>query len=315
MNEFEHRVLESGGDMLCLGIRILQVNVGLRCNQACGHCHVAASPQRREMMEWRMMREVLEVAGLLDCEIVDVTGGAPELHPHFRDFVKAARDAGHRVQVRTNLTVLVEPGMEGTAEFMRDNGVLLVGSLPCYLETNVDSQRGRGVYSESIAALRLLNALGYGQDALQLDLVYNPAGASLPPAQGDLEVAYKEELRDRYGVNFSRLLTITNMPIGRFRKSLEESHREDEYIGLLKDSFNPQTVPGLMCRRQISVSWDGRLFDCDFNIAMDMPVDHSAPERLAEFDVERLSHRRIVTGEHCFGCTAGSGSSCAGALA
>lgn len=316
MNDFEKRVEEIAGKGLHgLEIETIQINVGLRCNQGCAHCHLACSPRRTEAMDWRTMKMVLEVAAKTRCHIVDLTGGAPELNPHFRRFVEALREGGHGIQVRTNLTVLHEPGMEMMPEFFRDYQVRLVASLPCYLQENVRGQRGEGVYERSIEAIERLNTLGYGSDGgLQLDLVYNPGGPLLPPEQSVLEADYRRELGARYGITFSRLLTITNMPIGRFRTELRRRNQERGYVRLLKESFNPQTVYGLMCRRQISIGWDGRLYDCDFNLALRMTVDHGAPNHIRCFDPSVLAKRRIVTGEHCFGCTAGSGSSCGGTL-
>jgi radical SAM/Cys-rich protein len=222
---------------------------------------------------------------------------------------------GITVLVRTNLTVLVSPGMETTPRFMRDNGVELVASLPCYLEENVDRQRGVGVFAESVEAIRLLNELGYGRDAnLKLTLVYNPTGPHLPPGQADLERDYKRELKRKFGIDFTNLITITNMPIGRYVSDLKKQNRLEEYVRLLEDSFNPATIDGLMCRHQINVDWDGNIFDCDFNLALGLSVDHGAPTHIKDFDPRAHLKRRIVTGNHCFGCTAGCGSSCGGAL-
>lgn len=317
MNEFDRHVETIAGRGLhSLEIETLQVNLGLRCNQRCRHCHVSASPERREMMQWPIMESVLEAADGIGCKLVDLTGGAPELNPHFRKFVKALRERGHCVQLRTNLTALLEPGMETLPEWLREREVRLVASLPCYLEENVRAQRGEGVYEKSIEAIRKLNALGYGVDPrLPLSLVYNPGGPFLPPGQAALEADYKRELGASFGVAFSRLLTITNVPIGRFRTELRRQNREHEYLQLLLDSFNPRTVEGLMCRHQISVGWDGTLFDCDFNLALGYAVNHGAPDHIGLFNPDALEKRRIVTGNHCFGCTAGHGSSCSGALA
>jgi len=317
MNKFEDRIAEFTEDGLTgLGIKTLQVNLGLRCNQACHHCHVEASPQRRETMDWPIMEGVLDAAKETRCQQVDITGGAPELNPHFRRFVTALRQEGFCVQVRTNLTVLLEAGMEGMPEFLRAHEIHLVASLPCYLEENVRAQRGEGVYEKSVGALRQLNALGYGSEpSLPLNLVYNPGGPFLPPLQSALEADYRQQLGQRFGIVFTRLLTITNMPLGRFRAELSRRNEEQTYLQLLRRSFNPQTVESLMCRTQISVGWDGTLYDCDFNLALGLPVDHGAPSHIQAFRSSELKRRRIVTGEHCFGCTAGFGSSCAGALA
>jgi radical SAM/Cys-rich protein len=246
---------------------------------------------------------------------VDLTGGAPELNPHFRRFVGALCHEGHTVQVRTNLTVLQEPGMEEMPEFFRENWVHLVASLPCYLKENVCAQRGERVYEKSIAAIRRLNALGYGfHPDLPLNLVYNPGGPFLPPPQSALEEDYRQELGNRFGITFTRLLTITNMPLGRFQIELDRKNQKQYYLQLLRRSFNPKTMDGLMCRYQISIGWDGTLYDCDFNMALRLPVNHGAPDHIRSFRREDLVKRRIVTGEHCFGCTAGAGSSCGGAL-
>jgi radical SAM/Cys-rich protein len=316
MNDFEKQVAGTTNDGLYnLRIETLQVNLGLRCNQQCVHCHLEASPQRREMMEWPTMKLVLDAAASVGCKLVDLTGGAPELNPNFRRFVTALRQEGHCVQVRTNLSVLMEPGMEELPEFFRDHEVQLVASLPCYLEENVCAQRGNGVYEKSIEAIKRFNTLGYGSEAeLPMNLVYNPGGPFLPPAQSALEEDYRQELGERFNITFTRLLTITNMPLGRFRKELIRKNQERSYLALLRKSFNPKTVNGLMCRHQVSVGWDGTLYDCDFNLAIRLPVDHGAPDHIKSFRVEDLMKRRIVTGDHCFGCTAGSGSSCGGAL-
>jgi radical SAM/Cys-rich protein len=316
MNDFEKQIVAKSGDGLqSQKIETLQVNLGLRCNQQCNHCHLGASPHRKEMMEWRIMELVLEVCKRVRCQLVDLTGGAPELNPNFRHFVEALCREGHRVQVRTNLTVLLEPGMEQIPKFLREHQIRLVASMPCYLEENVCAQRGPGVYGKSVAVMKRLNALGYGyESSLPLNLVYNPGGPFLPPPQSALEEGYRRELGQRFGIKFTRLLTITNMPLGRFRTELARQNKERDYLQLLRKSFNPQTVEGLMCRHQLSVGWDGTLFDCDFNLALGLPVNHGAPDHIRFFKIGDLQTRRIVTGEHCFGCTAGSGSSCGGAL-
>lgn len=310
-NDFDERLAECGvGALVASGIDILQVNVGLRCNQACAHCHLGAAPGRLEAMGSGVMADVVRAAGVVRPQLVDITGGAPELHPDIRAFVAELTRAGHTVQVRTNLTALLEPGCDDLPGFFRDRGVRLVGSMPCYLEDNVDRQRGRGVYRRSVAALRLLNGVGYGTSPeLPLDLVYNPGGAGLPPGQAALEDDYRRELRARHGVEFTHLLTIANLPLGRFADALRRDGRSGSYLELLRASFNPCTVQGLMCRGQIEVAWDGQLYDCDFNLALGLPAGH-----VGRFEPAALSGRRIVTGPHCFGCTAGAGSSCRGAL-
>jgi radical SAM/Cys-rich protein len=316
MNDFEKKIAEIGHTGLrCQTIDTLQVNLGFQCNQQCIHCHLEASPFRTEMMQWPIMELVLKAAKNSSCRLVDLTGGAPELNPYFCLFVKALRQEGHPVQVRTNLTVLLEPGMEELPAFFREHQIRLVASMPCYLEENICAQRGKGVYEKSIAAIKRLNALGYGSNPeLPLNLVYNPGGPFLPPPQSVLEEDYRRELGRRFGINFTHLLTITNMPLGRFRTELIRKKEEGNYLLFLRKSFNPQTVAGLMCRHQLSVGWDGTLYDCDFNLALGLPVNHGAPDHIQSFRPRDLWKRRIVTGEHCFGCTAGSGSSCMGSL-
>jgi radical SAM/Cys-rich protein len=316
MNDFEKQIAgicDKG--LYSLKIETLQVNLGLRCNQQCNHCHLEASPHRKERMEWPTMQLVLKAATSANPKLIDLTGGAPELNPNFRRFVKALCQEGHRVQVRTNLTVLLEPEMTDLPEFFREHQLQIVASMPCYLEENVCAQRGRGVHEKSIAAIKRLNALGYGcEPELPLNLVYNPGGPFLPPPQLVLEEDYRRELGQRFGIIFTRLLTITNMPLGRFRTELSRKKEEENYLQLLRKSFNPRTVTGLMCRHQISVGWDGTLYDCDFNLALALPVNHGAPDHIRSFRRLDLIMRRVVTGEHCFACTAGSGSSCGGAL-
>jgi radical SAM/Cys-rich protein len=312
MNDFERQI---AGGLYSLQMDTLQVNLGLQCNQQCHHCHLEASPKRTEMMDWPIMEMILEAVRRLNCQRVDLTGGAPELNPYFRRFVEAISTGGLTVQVRTNLTILLEPGMEDLPHFFRDHGIQIVASMPCYLEENVCAQRGKEVYEKSIKAIKCLNSLGYGMEpSLQLNLVYNPGGPFLPPPQSVLEIDYRRELSQRFGIVFSHLLTITNMPLGRFRKELDRQDLRENYLQLLRNSFNPQTLSGLMCRHQLSVGWDGTLFDCDFNLALGLPINHGAPDHIQRFDLGELSKRRIVTGEHCFGCTAGAGSSCGGAL-
>lgn len=297
-------------------VTTLQVNLGKRCNQACLHCHVEAGPNRTEAMDLASVRRVLEIlAASPTVEELDITGGAPELHPHFRLLVEEARALGRRVIDRCNLTVLSEPGMEDLASFLADCGVTVIASLPCYSAENVEAQRGKGVYDLSVAALRQLNDLGYGRDdRLPLHLVYNPVGASLPPSQAGLERAYKEELRARCGVVFNSLFTITNMPIRRFLHALERDGNGAGYMDLLVASFNAATLPGVMCRSLVSVAWNGALHDCDFHQMTEIPLGAG---RRSIWDIDTLAGLRgtsIATASHCFGCTAGAGSSCGGAL-
>lgn len=316
MNAFDRKVKEVTGSYLdSRGIETVQVNVGLRCNNLCAHCHLQASPERTEAMDWPTMQLILDVINCVRPAFVDITGGAPELNPLLRRFINALREGGQSVQVRTNLTVLLEPEMATMMGFYADAGVKLVASLPCYLKREVDAQRGDGAFERSIEALRRLNAIGYGSNPhLKLDLVFNPEGAFLPPEQSSLEAEYREELCGNYGIAFDSVLTITNMPIGRFLRLLRRTHQYRKYERLLRESFNPQTLEGLMCRHQIEVGWDGRVYDCDFNLALGIPIDYGAPPHIRDFDASRDSSRRVVTGGHCFGCTAGHGSSCGGAL-
>lgn len=302
--------------------RTLQVNVGKLCNQACHHCHVDAGPKRTEIMTRTTAERVIALlAASPGVETIDLTGGAPEFNPNFAFLVEHARARGRHVIVRCNLTVIFAPGMKHLPRFYRDHGVELVCSLPCYTRENVDQQRGHGVFDRSIDALQLLNHLGYGRpsSALALNLVYNPLGAFLPPPQATLEARYREELGRLFGIEFHRLLTITNMPIKRFADQLHRWGKHDEYMGLLVNHFNPRTVPGLMCRRLVSVGWDGMLYDCDFNQMLELPVlsPNGTRRALTLWDldsVDRLARTEIVTASHCFGCTAGAGSSCTGAL-
>lgn len=314
INEFDARIeSETGGPLCTDSVSVLQVNVGLTCNLACEHCHVSSSPRRREQMSWETMSRVLRVADEIGVPLIDITGGAPEMNPNFRRFVIEACGRGRRVQVRTNLTIMLEPGYEGTPEFLAQHGAALVASLPCYTKETVDQQRGSGVYDGSIEVIRRLNALGYGRDPqLSLDLVFNPIGPRLPGDQAELEAAYRRELGERFGIVFSRLLTIANMPIGRFMTRLKASDQAVAYRQLLRDSFNPATIGGLMCRHQVEVNWDGTLYDCDFNLALRLPSG-GVPRNIRDWDATLL-RRRVVTGNHCFGCTAGAGSSCGGAL-
>lgn len=295
----------------------LQLNVGKRCNLACHHCHVESGPKRSEAIDDLTARRVVEVlAANPSFEQLDLTGGAPELDPHFRELVAAARALGRRVVDRCNLTVLFEPGQQDTAAFLAEQGVEVVASLPCYSRENVERQRGRGVFAQSIAALRMLNQLGYGRpgSGLRLDLVYNPVGASLPPPQAELERDYRRELRDRFGIEFDRLLALANMPIRRFAHALARDGREAEYMSLLVAHFNDATLDGLMCRTLLSVDYDGRLYDCDFHQACGIALGAGIDSIFELDDANELAGARIATADHCFGCTAGAGSSCGGAV-
>ncbi len=292
----------------------LQVNVGRLCNLACKHCHLECSPARTEMMGDGIMAAVVDAAAKAEWDVVDVTGGTPELHPQFQEFIDALAKTGRPVMVRSNLVAMLAPECDGIMEFLRDRGVALVASMPCYLEENVRAQRGPGVYEQSIDAIRRLNRLGYGQaEGLPLDLVYNPGDAFLPGEQAELEEAYRRELGNRFGIQFSRLLTITNMPIGRFGERLQREGQLQAYVAELQAAFNEATLDGLMCRGQVCVDWDGRLYDCDFNLALGLPAEVDGLT-IANVNGQLRRPRKIVTGNHCFGCTAGAGSSCAGAL-
>ena len=290
-------------------LQTLQVNVGYRCNQSCVHCHVNAGPQRTEMMSAEVIEDV--VAFLTRVETLDITGGAPELHPQFRDLVCRARRLGKHVIDRCNLTILQEPGQEGLARFLAGEGVEIIASLPCYTLELVDRQRGSGVYERSIAALRELNRVGYGTE-LPLNLVYNPQGPSLPPAQESLEADYKREL-SRHGVVFNRLYTLANMPIQRFGSMLISKGQFNAYMDLLHRSHRDENLEAVMCRSLISVDWQGFVYDCDFNQMLDLPLGGTRT-RLSELLRRELDDSAIAVRDHCYGCTAGQGSSCGGAL-
>jgi radical SAM/Cys-rich protein len=292
----------------------LQVNLGYRCNQTCLHCHVNAGPNRTEEMEDATVEQIPRVLVARSLSTLDMTGGAPELHPRFRWLVEAARRLGVKVIDRCNLTILSEPGQEDLADFLAAHGVEVVASLPCYLEENVDGQRGKGVFERSIAGLRRLNTLGYGQagSGLDLHLVYNPPGPSLPPAQAGLEAAYKKELNARYGIVFNRLYSLANMPILRFGSTLVSKGQFAGYMQLLKSSHNPDNLEQVMCRELVSVDWRGRLYDCDFNQMLGLPLQGLAT--LADLLDRDVAGRPIQIADHCYGCTAGQGSSCGGAL-
>jgi radical SAM/Cys-rich protein len=296
-------------------LQALQVNVGKLCNQACHHCHVDAGPKRSEIMTWETMARILDWSARHRIRETDITGGAPEINPHFRRFVDGFLAQGCRVTARCNLTVLLEPGQEDLPAWYAARGVQLVCSLPCYTRANVEAQRGRGVFDKSIDALKRLNAVGYGRESrLPLDLVYNPGGAFLPGPQAKLEADYRERLRADHGIEFTHLRTLTNLPINRFAHWLEREGKHDTYLQLLTERFNPETVPGLMCRHLLSVDWRGRVYDCDFNQMLELPLAGRAPRHLWDIEVQKLAGEPIATGSHCLGCTAGAGSSCGGAL-
>ena len=293
----------------------LQVNLGYYCNQACVHCHVAAGPQRTEMMDDATADLVLPVLQARRLGTLDLTGGAPELHPRFRQLAASARALGVRVLDRCNLTVLFEPGQQDLAAFLADRGVDVIASLPCYTSENVDRQRGDGTFDKSIAALRQLNALGYGHpdSALTLDLIYNPQGPTLPPAQRQLEADYKRELA-RFGIMFDHLYVLTNMPIQRFGSMLVSKGQFDSYMQLLKDNYQAANLDVVMCRNLVSVDWRGYLHDCDFNQMLNLPLGAKARAHLRDLLTSGIDGEPIAIADHCYGCTAGQGSSCGGAL-
>ena len=291
----------------------LQVNLGYLCNLSCTHCHVNAGPTRTELMDLTTVDQVLELVRKSGASTLDLTGGAPELNPHFRYLVREARKLGVRVIDRCNLTVLLEPGQEDLGQFLVEQGVEITASLPCYLEDNVESQRGKGVYARSVEALQYLNSLGYGERHV-LNLVYNPIGAVLPPPQQQLEQDYRRELGERFGIRFNQLFTLANMPISRFGAVLLAQGEYAQYMQLLRDNFATANLQTVMCRSLVSIDWQGNLYDCDFNQMLDLPLGEGRrhiTDLLAGLD---LSGQAIATGEHCFGCTAGQGSSCGGAL-
>lgn len=291
--------------------RILQVNLGYRCNMTCKHCHVGGGPGRSEVMSAAIAEKVLRVFLENPFEMLDLTGGAPEMHPSFQRLVTEARKAGRHVLSRTNLTIFFEKGMDYLPVFYRDQHVELIASLPYYLEDGVDRVRGLGVYRKSIEALATLNTLGYGMDTsgLAINLVYNPQGMFLAPSQGTLEAEYKRELKQRFGISFNRLYTFTNMPLGRFKDFLVRTNNLDNYLAKLSSAFNPSTLDGVMCRYLVNVGWDGRLHDCDFNQAIGLSTDTNAPQHIGDFDYLATTARRISVDDHCYGCTAGQGSS------
>ena len=315
---FGQMLEQQGLPTLCADqVEILQVNVGKLCNMTCQHCHVDAGPDRKfENMNLETVDACLAAIKSANISTLDLTGGAPEMNPHFKHMVTEARKLNCHVIDRCNLTILLANGFKDMPQFLADNEVEIVASLPCYLEENADSQRGDGSFQKSIKALQILNDLGYGKpdSNLNLTLVYNPVGPSLPPSQFELEAAYREQLRERYGIEFTRLFTITNMPISRYLDHLLETEQYDNYMDKLIEAFNPAAAEGVMCRQTLSVSWEGKLYDCDFNQMLELGVESSAPATIDRFDAATLNGRKIITGRHCFGCTAGAGSGCQGAI-
>lgn len=311
---FEEKLVD--GKLLADTIETLQVNVGKLCNQACKHCHVDASPARTEIMPREVIDACLKAIRDFKIPTLDMTGGAPELIPDFRYFVTEARRLKAKIIVRHNLTVQFEENQSDLPEFFAANEIEVVCSLPYFLEQQTDAQRGSGVFEKSVEALKRLNAVGYGKDEkLVLNLVYNPTGAFLPPSQTAIEADFKRELKARYDIVFNNLFTITNMPIARFLDWLRRSRNEESYMTKLTGAFNPATVEGLMCRNLISVDWQGNLFDCDFNQMLELHLTENLPQTIFDFDLEKLKNRSIATANHCFGCTAGAGSSCGGTVA
>lgn len=295
----------------------VQLNLGYLCNLSCVHCHVNAGPKRTELMSKQTIDHVLDFAINNNVATLDVTGGAPEMNPHFRYLVLAARQHNIKVIDRCNLVILDEPGYEDLAEFLADNEVSVVASLPCYMEDNVDKQRGNGVFQRSISALQRLNKLGYGKEnsALTLDLVFNPQGPSLPPAQRPLQDCYKIHLKQHYDIDFNELYTLANMPIQRFGSTLISKGTFESYMQLLVDSYNPDTLEQVMCRNTLSIDWQGHVYDCDFNQMLDLPLaDRAEKIHIADLMRHKLEDTPIATRQHCYGCTAGQGSSCGGAL-
>lgn len=315
---FEERLADEGVALNRKEPKILQINVGKLCNLACAHCHVNAGPHRRELMTRETIDRVIDWYRRYESiNTLDLTGGAPEMNPDFQYFVSQIRSVRPETTIidRCNLTILLEPGYERLVEFFVDNRIQVVASMPCYKPENVDEQRGEGVFDGSIKALQLLNESGYGIDPhLLLNLVYNPLGGTLPPSQGELESDFKQALRAHFDIEFNHLYTITNMPIARFLSQLKREGKSEEYHQMLVESFNPRSIEGLMCRDTISVDWEGRVFDCDFNQMLQLPLGDGDERYLWEIEADKLLGAQVAVRDHCFGCTAGAGSSCGGAL-
>jgi len=320
MNRFAEKLAEISTPLRHTRTEVLQVNVGKLCNLTCMHCHVNAGPKRKEIMSRKTIDRILDWLAGTEIPTIDLTGGAPEMIPDFRYFVErlTALSPVRRVMDRCNLTILLERGYEGLADFLAGNKVEIVASMPCYSVENVDAQRGEGVFDSSIAALKLLNRIGYAVAGdLKLHLVYNPIGPVLPPSQDELQADFKRELAAQFGIVFNKLYTISNLPIGRFAAYLRHNNKLDQYMELLINAFNPTTIDGLMCRNTISVGWRGEVYDCDFNQQLDMQWSRNGEGTelfLWDIDPVEIENRQIMTGNHCFGCTAGSGSTCGGAI-
>jgi radical SAM/Cys-rich protein len=305
------------GPLTSRKIEIFQINVGKMCNQVCKHCHVDAGPDRKEIMTKATMELCLSALASSDILTVDITGGAPEMNPDFKWFVSEIKKIGKHIMVRSNLTILVANGFEDYPQFMAENDVEIISSLPFYNSSLTDKQRGEGVFEKSVAAIKILNCLGFGNEnsGLIFNLVYNPAGAFLPGSQLELEKEYRRELLKNYGLVFNNLFTITNMPVSRFLDYLISSGNYEAYMEKLSNSFNPCAAKNVMCKFTLSVGWDGQLYDCDFNQMLELNLNHGAPGHIKDFNISLLENRRIITGRHCYGCTAGAGSSCGGATA
>lgn len=315
-NRFTEKLRQTDHSLFSTDIETLQVNVGKLCNQACKHCHVDASPRRTEIMQRETIDACLDVLREHNIKTLDITGGAPELIPDFRYFIIEAKRLGVKIMVRHNLTVMFEENQTDLPEFFAENEIEVISSLPYFLAAQTDAQRGKGVFDKSIEAMKKLNAVGYAaEEKLVLNLVYNPTGAFLPPEQSSIENDFRRELKTRFEISFNNLFTITNMPIARYLDWLRRTNNEETYMQKLINAFNPATIVGLMCRNIISVDWQGNLFDCDFNQMIDLNISEDLPQTIFDFDFDKSRNRKISTADHCFGCTAGSGSSCGGTVA
>jgi len=311
MTEFDEKYIQCrSGPLTALGIHILQLNLGYQCNMTCKHCHIEAGPHRTELMSMDVINKALSIVEDYNVGTLDLTGGAPELNPHIRYLISEAGKINRHIIVRTNLTIFFEEGMEDLPEFYSGHEVEIVASLPHYTKDTVDKIRGISAFEKSIKALKQLNSLGYGihPDKKLLNLVYNPMGAFLPSSQKELEEQYKKELQSAFGIQFNRLYTFANMPIGRFKDFLIRSNNLNKYTDKIKSAFNPDTLEDIMCRRLISIGWDGTLYDCDFNQILGLTVDINCPDHIRDFNYGLLAERRIMTDNHCFACTAGQGS-------
>lgn len=316
---FESKIQEMGMQNLKpVGIDVFQINVGKMCNQVCKHCHVDAGPDRKEIMTRETMQQILDAMKGMPVKTVDLTGGAPEMNPDFRWFVEQLSEHGVEIIVRCNLTIiLANPKYHDLPEFFKKHKINVVSSLPSFTARRTDAQRGDGVFNKSIEALKMLNAVGYGKEGsgLKLDLVYNPSGAYLPDDQEVLKQEFKGRLREGFGIEFNDLYAITNLPVSRFLDYLLNSGNYEEYMNELANAFNPEAAAGVMCRNMVSIGWDGYLYDCDFNQMLDLKLNHGAPNHIKDFDWKKVLNREIIINQHCYGCTAGAGSSCGGATA